>query len=296
MEKNKITETSNYLTNEIDEMTIIEVLNIINSEDITVPNIINQSISEIEKLIFDILPLFQKKGRLFYIGSGTSGRLGILDAVECPPTFRTNPEKIIGLIAGGDDAISKSIEGAEDNYKDGSVVVKKYDITKGDTLLGISANGSTPFVLGALKQAKINGALTGLITCNNIDRLDYIDHIISIIVGPEIITGSTRMKAGTATKLILNMISTTLMIKLNKTYGNLMVDLNASNKKLWARGIRILVEVADIDSKTAHDVLVNANGEVKTAILMIKNGYEYKEATVILDAANGRLKDALRIK
>jgi N-acetylmuramic acid 6-phosphate etherase len=219
--------------------------------------------------------------------------LGVLDAAECPPTYRTDPERVQGIIAGGYDALVRSIEGAEDCLEDGVQVVSDHNITANDTVLGITASSSTPFVLGTLEEAKKRGALTGLIICNKLPPLGYVDHMISLIVGPEVITGSTRMKAGTATKLVLNMITTTLMIKLNKTYGNLMVDLKASNKKLWDRGTRIIVHLTGLDYEDSLQLLKSANGEVKTAIIMKKKNCTYEEGVQLLQNVSGSLKNAL---
>ncbi|SVC42968.1 uncharacterized protein METZ01_LOCUS295822, partial [marine metagenome] len=196
-------------------------------------------------------------------------------------------------IAGGYDALVKSVEGAEDSSEDGLKAINNHIITAQDTVLGITASSSTPFVLGALKQAKKTGALTGLIICNQASKLEYIDHLIYLIVGPEVITGSTRMKAGTATKLVLNMITTTMMIKLNKTYGNLMVDLNATNEKLLDRGTRIIAYLTNLDYKDSSHLLKSANGEVKTAIVMNKHNCTYDDGVQLLQSVDGNLKKAL---
>ena len=217
----------------------------------------------------------------------------MLDAVECPPTYRTDPEMVQGIIAGGYNALMRSIEGAEDSPEDGARAITEHGITDDDIVLGITASSSTPFVLGALEKAKKTGALTGLIICNKPLELDYVDYMISVIVGPEVITGSTRMKAGTATKLVLNMITTTLMIKLNKTYGNLMVDLKASNRKLWDRGTRIITHLTELDYHNALKLLQSAKGEVKTAIVMEKKKCIYKDGLKLLKNVNGNLKKAL---
>ena len=294
MSWDKITEQQNPVSSDIDEKTTNEILTIINNQDAVVAKAVQKKIHDIEAFIDALLPRFKNGGRLFYIGSGTSGRLGVLDAVECPPTYRTDPEMVQGIIAGGYDALLQSIEGAEDDPEDGSQTIAEHSISDDDIVLGITASSSTPFVLGALEQAKKTGALTGLIICNNSTKLQYVDYIIPIIVGPEVITGSTRMKAGTATKLVLNMISTTLMIKLNKTYGNLMVDLKASNKKLWDRGARIISHIIGLDHQESLKLLQSAKGEVKTAIVMENKNYTYEEAVRSLNNYRGSLKKALK--
>ncbi len=293
MDIHNITEQQNPLSMNIDEKSISDILTIINIEDSLVPNAVKNCLFDIEKFIKNVIPRLDKGGRLFYIGAGTSGRLGVLDAVECPPTYRSNPEMIQGIIAGGYDALISSIEGAEDSMHDGLDEVNNNNICSNDIVLGVAASSSTPFVLGAIKQAKSNGALTGLIACNKPHNIENLDHIISIIVGPEVITGSTRMKAGSATKLVLNMISTTIMIKMNKTYGNLMVDLNASNEKLWKRGIGIISHLTNLTSESAVNLLKSANGEVKTAILMYKKNYLYEEAKKKLIEHKGSLRQAI---
>ena len=270
MSWDKITEQQNSASANIDENSTLEILSIINNEDAGVALAIQNKLSEIEAFIKALIPRVKGGGRLFYVGSGTSGRLGVLDAAECPPTFGTSPTMVQGIIAGGYDALVRSIEGAEDNPTDGAKAIIDYGINSESTVLGITASSTTPFVLGALEKAKEFGAITGLLLCNNPPKLEYVDHIISIIVGPEGISGSTRMKAGTATKMVLNMITTTLMIKLNKTYGNLMVDLQASNEKLWDRGSRIIQHLTDLSYDDSLKLLQSADGEVKTAIVMEK--------------------------
>ena len=295
MSWDKITEQQNPASSDIDEKTTGEILTIINNQDADVAKAVQKNIYDIGEFIDSIFPKFQKGGRLFYIGSGTSGRLGVLDAAECPPTYRTDPEMVQGIIAGGVDALVRSIEGAEDYPEDGTKAIIDHSITDDDIILGITTSSSTPFVLGALEKANEIGALTGLIICNTPPQLQYVDHIIAIIVGPEVITGSTRMKAGTATKLVLNMITTTLMIKLNKTYGNLMVDLKASNKKLWDRGARIITHLTGLDYQDSLNLLKSAEGEVKTAVVMKNKNCTYDEAIQLLNNVKGSLKKVLTI-
>lgn len=293
MSWDKITEQQNSASANIDENSTLEILSIINNEDAEVALAIQNKLSEIEAFIKSLIPRVKGGGRLFYVGSGTSGRLGVLDAAECPPTFSTSPTMVKGIIAGGYDALVRSIEGAEDNPTDGAKAIIDYGINSESTVLGITASSTTPFVLGALKKAKEYGAMTGLLLCNNPPKLEYVDHIISIIVGPEVISGSTRMKAGTATKMVLNMITTTLMIKLNKTYGNLMVDLKASNEKLWDRGTRIIQHLTDLSYDDSLKLLQSADGEVKTAIVMEKLKMEAGDTREKLNENKGSLRKVL---
>ena len=290
MHSNKITEKQNPNSLDIDQKSIIEILGIINSEDAKIHIAVNNAIPEISQFIQDVVYCFNNGGRLFYIGAGTSGRLGVLDASECPPTYRTKPDMIQGIIAGGLDALVHSVEGAEDDTYAGEKIVKKYKIGKNDIILGISAAGTAPIVISALETAKINRAKTGLLICNNIKFPKYVDHLIKILVGPEVITGSTRMKAGTATKMVLNMITTTAMIRLNKTYGNLMVDLNSSNKKLWDRGTRIIMHLTDLKYDEALNLLKSADGEVKIALVMERLKISIEKAKIILNENNQSLR------
>lgn len=293
MSWDKITEQQNSASANIDENSTLEILSIINNEDAGVALAIQNKLSEIEAFIKALIPRIKGGGRLFYLGSGSSGRLGVLDAAECPPTFSTSPTMVKGIIAGGYDALVGSIEGAEDNPTDGAKAIIDYGINSESTVLGITASSTTPFVLGALEKAKEFGAMTGLLLCNNPPKLEYVDHIISIIVGPEVISGSTRMKAGTATKMVLNMITTTLMIKLNKTYGNLMVDLKASNEKLWDRGTRIIQHLTDLSYDDSLKLLQSADGEVKTAIVMEKLKMEAGDTREKLNENKGSLRKVL---
>ena len=289
----KITEQQNPASADIDEKSIHKILTVINNEDGAVAAAVQNCLVDITGFINVLVPRLQSGGRLIYVGSGTSGRLGVLDAAECPPTFSVDPELVQGIISGGKDALVRSIEGAEDDPADGARAVVNYDITAADIILGITASSSTPFVLGALEKAKEIGAITGFLICNNPPELEYIDHLISIIVGPEVITGSTRMKAGTATKMVLNMITTTAMIKLNKTYGNLMVDLKASNQKLWDRGTRIIEHLTELNYDDALKLLQSANGEVKTALVMGNKTYDYEKSRQMLIGNKGSLRRTL---
>ena len=261
----KITETSSNHNN-LELLSSQEILNKINEEDQKVALAVKDVIKDINALVSKIIPLMKKGGRLFYIGAGTSGRLGILDASECPPTFGVDHDLVIGLIAGGDKAIRKAVEFAEDDYKQGWEDLSNYNIKKSDTVIGIAASGTTPYVLGAIAKCNENGILTAGITCNPNSPLQKIaKHVIVPIVGPEFVTGSTRMKSGTAQKLVLNMISTTIMIGLGRVKGNRMVDMQLSNNKLVDRGEKMLVETLNISIKEAK-ILLKKHGSVRKAI------------------------------
>ena len=290
----KITESKNKISQNIDSMKISDILNIINDEDKKVPLSISNHLNEIERIIIDVVHSFNNEGRLFYVGCGTSGRIGVLDASECHPTFSVSYDMVQGIIAGGKTALYKSIEGAEDSFEDGFNSLKDKKITSNDSVIGISANGEAPFVLGALNYAFSISASTSLISFNELKKKKFVKNNLSIIVGPEIITGSTRMKAGTATKLILNMISTTAMIKMNKTYSNYMVDLKISNNKLQQRGIRIISEITGVDTDSASLLLKKANKNVKAAIVMKLTGLSYEETIKKLSLNNGNLRDAIK--
>lgn len=290
----KITEKQNQNSMDVDDKSTIEILSLINSEDFIVSKAVKNSLNDIKAFIDALVVRFKQGGRLFYVGSGTSGRLGVLDAAECPPTFRTDPEMVQGIIAGGYDALVTSIEGAEDLSELGALAIIEKKINERDVVLGITASSTTPFVLGALEKAKTKKALTGLLTCNDYSTVSFIDHVISVVVGPEIITGSTRLKAGTATKMVLNMVTTVAMIKLNKTYGNLMVDLKATNEKLQDRGVRIIMHLTDLCREDAMKLLKSSDNEVKTAVLMEKKKIQKKEAREILKKKSGSLRNSLK--
>ncbi len=247
-------------------MTLTELLLNINQEDKVVPLAVEKVISKIEQLVRAITAKMQQGGRLFYIGAGTSGRLGILDASEIPPTFGMPHGKVIGIIAGGDVAIRKAVEHAEDDPIQAWKDLQGYSINQNDVVIGIAASGRTPYVIGGVKEAKLNGIVTGCIVCNeNSELAVHVDYPIEVVVGPEFVTGSTRMKAGTAQKLVLNMISTSLMIQLGRVKGNKMVDMQMSNYKLVARGARMIMEELGVTEKEAHDLLKNF-GSVRLAI------------------------------
>jgi len=293
MNSSKITEQQNLNSMNIDLMDVDEILQTINNEDEKVATAVKVAIPQIQRFIESLVDSFWNGGRLFYVGAGTSGRLGVLDASECPPTYRTNPEMIQGIIAGGDIALKNSVEGAEDSTENGANSIIEKGVNENDVVLGISANGSAPFIHGALKEAKSRGVTTGLLMCNSPIEERFIDYVISVIVGPEVITGSTRMKAGTATKMVLNMITTTAMIKLKKTYGNLMVDLTACNDKLWDRGARIVSQITNLNYDDSLQLLKKADGEVKTAIVMESKKCSKGDAKNKLDSVNGSLSQVL---
>ncbi|MCS6794604.1 MAG: N-acetylmuramic acid 6-phosphate etherase [Raineya sp.] len=251
---------------DLEKKSIREILEGINAEDKTVPYAVEKAIPQIEKLVAEIVPRMQMGGRLFYIGAGTSGRLGIVDASECPPTFGVPHDWVIGLIAGGDSAIRKAVEFAEDDTQQAWRDLQAHHINQLDVLVGIAASGRTPYVVGGLQKAQENGVFTACITCNlNTPAAQYADIAIEIIVGPEFITGSTRMKAGTAQKLVLNMISTTTMIQLGRVKGNQMVDMQLANQKLIQRAIRILTTELNISAEEAQNLL-QKYGNVRKAL------------------------------
>ncbi len=265
MPANPITEQSSYYDN-LDKMSITELLTYINNEDKKVPLAVEKSIPKIESLVEKIVERFLEGGRLFYIGAGTSGRLGVLDASECPPTFGVPDNWVIGLIAGGDNAFKKAVENAEDDKDQAWKDLQAFNINSNDILVGIAASGGTPYVIGGLEEANKNGVLTGCITCNlNTKIAEVSEYPIEVVVGSEFVTGSTRMKAGTAQKLVLNMISTSLMIKLGRVKGNKMVDMQLTNKKLVRRGTLMIAKELDIDENKAK-ILLLKHKSVRNAI------------------------------
>jgi len=260
-----ITESES-LYNDLENKTVRELLEAINTEDQKVPVIVRKSIPEIEKLVEAIVVRMKRGGRLFYIGAGTSGRLGIVDASEIPPTFGIGQGYVIGLIAGGDKAIRKAVEMAEDNEELGWTELKEYNPTQDDVIVGIAASGTTPYVVGALKRARENGIYTGAVTCNSPTPLaENADTAIEIITGPEVVTGSTRMKAGTAQKLVLNMITTSAMIRLGRVKGNKMVNMQLTNQKLIKRGTKMISDELGLDSESSRKLLL-LHGSVKKVL------------------------------
>jgi N-acetylmuramic acid 6-phosphate etherase len=288
------TETRNPLTEHIDELSTLDMLRLINDEDAKVTAAVAAVLPQIAQAIDAIIQRFPTGGRLFYIGAGTSGRLGVLDASECPPTFSVPPTLFQGIIAGGDSALRKSSEASEDSPEQGAADLAAHGFTSQDTLIGIAASGRTPYVLGALAHARKIGALTIALTCVTDSAIAAIADIsIAPVTGPEVLTGSTRMKAGTATKLVLNMISTGIMIKTGAVYGNLMVNLQATNAKLADRAQRIIMAATQTDQTTAASLLQQA-GTVKTAIVMQKLSLNRAAAETKLEASKGKLATALK--
>ena len=288
------TEQQNENTVAIDQFSILEVLKTINDEDQTISSAVRESLPEIEKVVNYAKTALVGGGRVFYIGAGTSGRLGVLDASECPPTYSAPSDWFIGIIAGGDKALRNSIEGAEDKQDSAIEDLKKFDITDNDLVIGISCSGAAKYVISALAYAKRKGSKTAYLITNPVPFLTTdVDVVISVDTGPEIITGSTRMKAGTATKMVLNMISTATMVSMGKVYGNLMVDLMAVNEKLVDRGTRIIQKITGLDYDSSEEALIRANKSVKTAIVMIKKNCELNNAEEKLRNADGSLRKVI---
>ena len=284
------TEQQNPRSLDIDNMDVRDILITINNEDSHVADAVKAAIPDIEKTVKFAVSSIEDGGRVFYVGAGTSGRLGVLDASEIPPTFSASDDIFIGLISGGDEALRRSIEGAEDSSERAISDLEPFDLDERDTLIGISCSGAASYVISALEHARERGANTIYVVTNPKPFLmTEVDTIIHADTGPEVITGSTRMKAGTATKMILNMISTATMVKLGKVYGNLMVDLMAVNKKLIDRGTRIIMQLTDLDYDKAKDQLMIADGSVKLALVMQHHGCDIEEAKRKLMNANGFL-------
>jgi N-acetylmuramic acid 6-phosphate etherase len=288
----RITEHRNPRTAQIDLATADEIVALMNAEDRTVADAVASQREAIAHAITLVEGVFRGGGRLFYIGAGTSGRLGILDASECPPTFSTDPEMVQGIIAGGPPAVFRSQEGAEDLPENGAAAIDERGVTDKDCLVGIAASGTTPFVRGALSRAEQLGARTMVIACTPLtpDVTRLVDVSIIAVTGPEVVTGSTRLKAGTATKMILNMITTGAMIRLGKTWGNLMVDLQATNLKLKDRSERILMETCAISRDDARTLLEAGGGSVKVAIVMHRTGASREAAVKRIQDAGGLIR------
>ncbi len=294
MLENLSTEKRNNNTMKMDEMSVLEILKTMNHEDKSVPEIIEKELASIEEAVEKVIHSFKAQGRLIYIGAGTSGRLGILDAVECVPTFGVSPDQVVGLIAGGAEAIKLAIEGVEDQPQVGMEDLKAISLTAKDTVVGIAASGRTPYVIGALQYAKEVGANTVALSCNKQAEISaYAETVIEIETDAEVLTGSTRLKAGTAQKLVLNMISTAAMIGVGKVYGNLMVDVQATNKKLVERSKRIIMDAAQVDYATAEHFYTQADGHVKTAIVMSLLDCTKEQAIEKLEKAGGFVRKAL---
>ena len=290
------TEQRNPLSYRIDSKSTLEILDIINTEDKRVPIAVEAAIPKIATIVDDVVASFNKGGRLFYIGAGTSGRLGVLDASECPPTYGVDPSMVQGIIAGGPKALTNSVEWAEDDGDAGIETLKGYDFSSIDVLIGITASGGAPFVVEAMRYAKGLGAKVGAISCNKetavFDLIDE-DHRIFVPVGPEIITGSTRMKAGTAQKLVLNMITTTAMIRIGKVFNNLMVDLRPVNAKLILRARRLITEVTGCSEDQAIELFESSGHNTKVAITMGLLSVDKQEATQLLQLNEGSISRVL---
>ena len=292
--ENLTTESANPRSEKIDTLSPLEIVQLLNDEDATIAGAVATQASPIAEAITIISDRIRQGGRLIYIGAGTSGRLGVLDASECPPTFSTPPEMVVGLIAGGDSALRKAVEGAEDDTEQASRDLSEIGLGEQDVLVGIATSGRTPYVIGALKYARTVGAVPIGLACNEDSPLSEVAQImITPVVGPEIISGSTRMKAGTATKMVLNMLTTGTMVQLGKTYGNLMVDLRASNAKLLARTRRLVTRLTGLDSEAAQAALVESGGELKTTVVSVLRNVSPHRAREILKDTGGQLRPAI---
>ncbi len=288
------TETRNEETMNLDELSTAEILKIMNSEDQKVARRVGKVLPDITQAVKQIILSFNKKGRLFYIGAGTSGRLGVLDAAECVPTFGTDPKMVQGLIAGGMKAMTIAVEGAEDSPELGAKDLQSQNLTNKDIVVGIAASGRTPYVIGGLDYAKKVGAATISLACNDHAKISkHADINIEISVGPEVLTGSTRLKSGTAQKLVLNMLSTASMIGIGKVYKNLMVDVKPTNAKLVERSKRIIMEATDVSYTVANDMFEKAGKDVKLAIVMILTDVDLNEAKKRLQVAKGFVRKTI---
>lgn len=288
------TESRNTNSANLDTMTSLEIVRLMNEEDKSVADCVENSLEDIARLIEETARVLKNSGRLIYIGAGTSGRLGVLDASECPPTFSVGYGKVLGLIAGGNSAMFKAVENSEDSELDVVNDLKKIDLNKNDILVGITASGRTPYVISGIKYAKSLGVKTGSIACNKDAKVSKVaDFPIEVEVGAEVLTGSTRLKAGTATKMVLNMITTASMVLVGKTYKNYMVDLKASNNKLKLRAENIVIDVTGITRKEAEKALKSCDWDVKLSIYSILTGKDFEESRKDLDNSDGFLRKAL---
>lgn len=279
---------------DLDTRPTIGVLEAMNDAEASVPGVVRAALPAVAALVDEIAQRLREGGRIIYVGAGTSGRLGILDAAECPPTFHVPPDVVRALMAGGDQAMFGAVEAVEDSEAAGAQDVADLGVGPHDTVVGIAASGRTPYVLGAVRAARDVGALTAGISCNSSAELSAeVAHPIEVEVGPEVIAGSTRLKAGSATKQILNMISSAVMVRIGKTYGNLMVDVTISNSKLRDRGVRLLSRITGCDRHTAERVLDDADGRVKVAAVMVTRGLSRTDAQALLDEHDGRLRPIL---
>jgi len=295
--KELMTEMGNPKSKNLDELKTIDILKLMNEEDRTVPLAVEAVLPQIEQVVHAVYEAFNNNGRLFYVGAGTSGRIGILDAVECPPTFSTPPEMVQAIMAGGNGAFLVAIEGAEDDLTLGKNDLMAKKLNRNDVVIGIAASGRTPYVIGALQYSQSIGATTVSLTSNsNAEISEYADYAIEVMTGPEVLAGSTRLKAATAHKMILNMISTAVMVKLGKVYNNYMIDVNATNLKLRQRARRIVQEVTDVSEEEAEKILIETNYAVKPAIVMLLTDLSYDEAKLKIEQANGYAKKAIHLQ
>ena len=288
------TEDRNPISYDLDLKSTREILEIINTEDQNIAYRVKDAMDQIEALVDELINTFSEGGRLFYLGAGTSGRLGVLDASETVPTFSVDPNMVTGLIAGGDDALRNPIENAEDSKEAAKVDLQKANLTNKDFVIGIAASGRTPYSIGAIEYAREIGAKTGSISCNKNAKIsEYSDYPIEVETGAEVLSGSTRMKAGTATKMVLNMITTTAMIKIGKVYDNLMVDLKPTNEKLVDRAAKIICEISGYDYESSKKILSKADNNVKAAIIMATKNVDYEESIKILENNKGFIREDL---
>ena len=288
------TEARNPASENIDTLSALEIVRLMNAEDARVAQAVGREAESIARAIEVLAERMRRGGRLVYLGAGTSGRLGVLDASECPPSFSTPPELVVGLIAGGYRALTTAVEGAEDRPELAIEDLQKINLSAADVIVGIATSGRTPYVMSGLKHARGLGAFTIGLACNDGSALaEVADLMITPIVGPEVLSGSTRLKAGTATKLVLNMLTTGTMVQLGKTYGNLMVDLKATNSKLVARARRMVATLTGLSEQEAEEQLARCDGELKTAIVALKHGVSAAVARKLLERAGGQLRGAL---
>jgi N-acetylmuramic acid 6-phosphate etherase len=288
------TEQRNEASKDLDHMSSLEIVKLMSQEDQKVPRAVARELAAIARAVDGIVARMQAGGRLIYVGAGTSGRLGVLDASECPPTFGVSPELVRGVIAGGKKAITQPVEGAEDSEAGGRRDLSKLRISRNDSVVGVAASGTTPYVLAAIAHAKRHGALTVAITANRQSLLVKAAHVaITPDVGPEVLTGSTRLKAGTAQKMVLNMLSTATMVRLGHAYENLMIDLTKTNRKLRDRAKRILVEATGKSVSEAEQALRKSDHNLRIALIMLKRGFNADRARHVLQAADGNLRSAL---
>lgn len=288
------TETRNSRTAELDILATADLLNVLHQENHAVPVAVDPILPALAEFVDKVAARLQNGGRVIYVGAGTSGRLGVLDASECPPTFGVSPDMVQGVIAGGHKALVSSIEGAEDNYEQGKIDLAERTVSERDTVIGIAASGRTPYVIGALDLARTRGCLTaGIANVSNSALAQHVDHLFEAVTGSEPLTGSTRLKAGTAQKLILNLISTAVMVRIGKVYQNLMVDVKATNEKLKHRAVKIVQEATSASKEICEHALENSDWHCKTAIVSILLNVSAKQATEALEQSKGHLRPAL---